>query len=75
MKSPFTGGKVTLQKEMRTMNFREEPFHIWFRFYVCKDSGKQFTDDELDDVNTNQVYNQYRKKYGISLKLKPLFRN
>lgn len=65
MKSPFTGGEATLQKELRTMNFRKEPFVIWFQYYVCKDSGEQFTDDELDEVNINQVYNQYRAKYGI----------
>jgi len=65
MKSPFTGGEATLQKEMRTMNFRKEPFQIWFQYYVCKDTGEQFTDEELDEVNTNQVYNQYRDKYGI----------
>jgi|SRR6185312_10594738 len=65
MKSPFTRGEVTLQKEIRTMNFRKEPFKVWFQFYVCKDSGEQFTDEELDEVNTNQIYNQYRAKYGI----------
>ena len=65
MKSPFTGGEAILKKELRTMNFRKEPFEIWFRFYKCKDSGEQFTTDELDTVNTNQVYNQYRAKYGI----------
>lgn len=65
MKSPFTGGEVTLQKEMRTLNFRKGPFPVWFQYYVCKDTGEQFTDEELDEVNTNQVYNQYRAKYGI----------
>jgi putative zinc finger/helix-turn-helix YgiT family protein len=65
MKSPFTGGEATLQKEMREMIFRKEPFNILFHYYLCKDSDEQFTDDELDEVNTNQVYNQYRAKYGI----------
>ncbi|MFT3703084.1 MAG: DUF4065 domain-containing protein [Agriterribacter sp.] len=65
MKSPFTGGEATLQKEMRTMDFRKETFQIQFQYYLCKDTGEQFTDDELDEVNTNQVYNQYRAKYGI----------
>ncbi len=65
MKSPFTGGEATLQKEMRTMEFRKEPFQIQFQYYLCKDTAEQFTDDELDEVNTNQVYNQYRAKYGI----------
>jgi transcriptional regulator with XRE-family HTH domain len=65
MKSPFTGGEATLQKEIRTMNFRKEPFQVWFQYYKCTDRGEQFTDEELDEVNTNQVYNQYRVKYGI----------
>jgi len=65
MKSPFTGGEAMLQKEMRTMDFRKETFQIQFQYYLCKDTGEQFTDDELDEVNTNQVYNQYRAKYGI----------
>lgn len=65
MKSPFTGGEATLQKEMRIMDFRKEPFQIQFQYYLCKETGEQFTDNELDEVNTNQVYNQYRAKYGI----------
>ena len=65
MKSPFTGGEATLQKEIRTMNFRKEPFQVWFQYYKCTDRGEQFTDEELDEVNINQVYNQYRVKYGI----------
>ncbi len=47
------------------MDFRKETFQIQFQYYLCKDTGEQFTDDELDEVNTNQVYNQYRAKYGI----------
>lgn len=65
MKSPFTGGEATLQKEIRTMDFRKEPFQVTFQYYLCRDTGEQFTNDELDEVNTNQVYNQYRAKYGI----------
>ena len=65
MKSPFTGGEVTLQKEVRTMDFRKESFDIMFHYYKCNDSGEQYTDDKLDDVNINQVYHQYREKYGI----------
>lgn len=65
MKSPFTGGEVELRKENRTMDYRKEPFEVLYHYYVCKETGEQFTDDELDEVNTNQVYNQYRAKYGI----------
>ena len=65
MKSPITGGEVILKREMRTMDFRKEQFNVMFQYYLCKDTGEQFTNDELDKVNTNQVYNQYRTKYGI----------
>lgn len=65
MKSPFTGGEATLQKETRTMDFRKEAFQVMFQYYLCRDTREQFTDDELDEVNTNQVYNKYREKYGI----------
>lgn len=65
MKSPFTGGKATLKKEYRVFTFRKEEFNIVFQFYKCEETGEQFTDDQLDEVNINQVHNQYRVKYGI----------
>ncbi|HTI08359.1 MAG TPA: type II toxin-antitoxin system antitoxin SocA domain-containing protein [Puia sp.] len=65
MKSPFTGGEATLHQELRTMEFRKEAFTITYHYYKCKDTGEQFTNDELDEVDLNQVYNQYREKYGI----------
>ncbi len=65
MKSPFTGGEVSLRKENRTLDYRKEQFEVLYQFYLCKDTSTQFTDDELDTVNINLVYNQYRAKYGI----------
>jgi DNA-binding transcriptional regulator YiaG/uncharacterized phage-associated protein len=65
MKSPFTGGEAVLHQEWRTMDFRKESFTIMYHYYICKDTGEQFTDDESDEVDLTQVYNQYREKYGI----------
>lgn len=65
MKSPFTGGEVILQNEKRLMEFRKESFPVLFHYYLCKDTEETFTDEQLDEVNINQVYNQYRAKYGI----------
>ncbi len=62
MKSPFTGGEVTLLKEKRTIDFRNEKFEILFHYYLCKDTAKEFTDEELDKININQARNQYRVK-------------
>lgn len=65
MKSPSTGKEMKLTKEMRSINFRKESFDVVFHFYKCEDSGEQFTTEELDDVNINQVYNQYRDLCNI----------
>ncbi|GDX46885.1 hypothetical protein LBMAG24_22130 [Bacteroidota bacterium] len=47
------------------MIFRKETFEIIFHYYQCEDSGEQFTSAALDELNMNQVYNQYRDKFNI----------
>ena len=65
MKSPFTGGDVKLMQEQRELVYRKETFSYIAHYYVCVDTGEQFTTTELDTLNIYQVYNQYRVKYGI----------
>lgn len=65
MKSPITGKEMILTKERRLMDFRKEKFEIVFHYFNCEDSDEQFTTTSLDDINTNQVYNQYRDKFNI----------
>ena len=65
MKSPITGKEMKLTNERRSMDFRKETFEIVFHCYKCEDSGEQFTTTSLDEVNMNQVYNQYRDKFNI----------
>lgn len=65
MKSPITGKEMTLTREKRSMEFRKTSFDVVFHFYNCEESGEQFTTDSLDDVNMNQVYNQYRDLLNI----------
>lgn len=65
MKSPITGKEMKLIKERRSMDFRKETFEIVFHYYKCEDSGEQFTTTASDEVNMNQVYNQYRDKFNI----------
>lgn len=65
MKSPITGKEMKLTKERRSMDFRKETFEIVFHYYKCEDSEEQFTTTSLDEVNMNQVYNQYRDKFNI----------
>lgn len=56
---------MKLTKERRSIAFRKETFEIVFHYYKCEDSGEQFTTSSLDEVNMNQVYNQYRDKFNI----------
>ena len=65
MTSPFTGGEVLQIKEPREVEFRGSKFHIVHHSYQCVDTGEKFTDTRLDELNVNQVYNQYREKEGI----------
>ncbi|MGO4292538.1 type II toxin-antitoxin system antitoxin SocA domain-containing protein [Chitinophaga sp. RAB17] len=65
MKSPFTGGKVELKTEVRKLEYRKEKFPIHFHFYKCIDSGEEFTDTALDNLNVAQIHNKYRSKFGI----------
>lgn len=65
MKSPFTGGKAKLETAHRVLEFRKEQFDVLYHFYLCIDSGEQFTSTELDTLNVIQVHNKYREKYGI----------
>lgn len=65
MKSPITGGNATLKREPAELVFRNDKYEYIYSYYVCDDTGQEFTTAELDEVNIGQVYNQYRVKYGI----------
>lgn len=47
------------------MEYRKESFDITYHYYVCEDTEEQFTNDEIDTLNQNQVLNKYRAKHGI----------
>jgi transcriptional regulator with XRE-family HTH domain len=65
MKSPVTGKEMVLLKETRTLSFRKEEFGVVYHYYKCKDSKESFTTTELDELNLNQLYNQYRVKHKL----------
>lgn len=65
MKSPITGKEMELRKDARKIEFRKEHFTVVFHYYYCKDSKEQFTDTTLDELNMNQLYNQYREKHKL----------
>lgn len=65
IESPFSTGKANLLKKLNVLNFRKNEFEITEHFYVCEDTNEEFTTSELDEININQVYNQYRDKFGL----------
>ena len=65
MKSPLTGGKVKEVSTMETKAFRKEEFCVHVRYYICEDTGEQFTTTEQDTLQFNDLYAQYRVKHGI----------
>lgn len=67
-KSPFTGGAVELIAEQATTRFRNEQFSYTSYYYRCIDTGRVFSDNELDDRSLQMVYDQYRYCHGIPSK-------
>ena len=65
MKSPYTGKEMILCKEERPFTYRKEEFVVVYHYFKCSDSKESFTNTEIDDLNLNQLYNQYRSKYKI----------
>lgn len=65
MKSPLTGKEMKLIIEPRVEEFRKESFTISHHSFLCEDTKEQFTTTELDEINTNQIYNQYRYKHNL----------
>lgn len=64
MKSPMTGHDMPLRREPRKLTFRKEEFEILYHFYKDSD-GAQYTETHTDEVNLNQLYNQYRERYKL----------
>lgn len=69
MKSPITGLEMRLSNESCTLTFRKERITIKNLFYLCEESGEQFTTTELDELNLLQVHNQYRDKHNLPFPL------
>jgi len=63
--SPFSEGKAVLHEEMREMDLRGEHFQYLHRNYRCEDTGMEFTTDDMDFDNLEQIYVQYRERHNI----------
>src|ERR1035437_9172106 len=65
MDCAYCNGNAELKIEETKKTFRKEEFKIFEHYYKCQKCSKEFTTDEIDMLDINQVYNQYREKYSI----------
>jgi putative zinc finger/helix-turn-helix YgiT family protein len=65
MNSPITGRPMPVKIESRVLDFRKESFEVSYHFFLCEESGEQFTTTSLDELNMLQLYNQYRAKHNL----------
>ena len=65
MKSPLTGGRVKEVCTTEVKEFRKEKYSVHVRYYICEDTGEQFTTTEQDTLLFNTLYAQYRLRHGI----------
>jgi len=63
MKSPITGKEMVMKQEIIETEFRKEKFQVIYHYYLCEDSGEKFEDERLAQLNLDQVYNQYKKRF------------
>ena len=57
--------KLVIKKEHKL--FRKERFEIYSHFYKCDKCEEEFTTTATDNLNINQVYNQYREYHNMPL--------
>lgn len=65
MKSPFADCEAHIVQEQRTVKFRGDEYAYVYSCYECEQTKERFTTTEMDEENVQQVYHQYRTKYGI----------
>ena len=63
--SPFRNCEAHLKRVPDTMEFRGKTYHFLNHYYVCEESGEEFTDEATGEINFAQVYNQYREENNI----------
>jgi putative zinc finger/helix-turn-helix YgiT family protein len=62
---PFCGKSSKLESQKTEKEFRKEKLQIREFYYRCGSCGEEFTTTSTDEVTVQQVYNQYREKYGL----------
>lgn len=59
--SPLADGYAELRQELDTQTFRKQEFSYVYHCYECEVTKARFTTPKLDNLNTAQIYDQYRE--------------
>jgi putative zinc finger/helix-turn-helix YgiT family protein len=65
MECPLCDGMADITIKKNEFILRKEKFMINEHFYKCHKCGEEFTTNEIDKLNLNQVFNLYREKHRI----------
>jgi len=66
MKSPFAPNtEAILVQELDSLTYRGEQYSYISNYYKCPVTEETFTTTELDEINMEQIYSQYRSAHGI----------
>lgn len=65
MKSPITGGRVKEIFGEEKQVFRGETYVVRSHYFVCEDTGIEFTHSHYPDPALDDLYAQYRNRHGI----------
>ncbi len=66
--SPFSDRILEVKTRKQTIAFRKEDVEVIYHYYedfALENNLQEFTTTETDEVNIQQVYNQYREKYNL----------
>lgn len=66
IKSPFTGGRVKEVSTVERVEYRDDAFDVPLRYFVCEDTGQQFTNTEQDEEWYNNLHTQYKSRHQDS---------
>ena len=65
MNSPITGKPMKIANSPIILTFRKEEFEVINQYYLCEESGEQFVDTRLGDLNQQLLHNAYRAKHNL----------
>lgn len=67
MKSPFTGGKVSLEEEPSSIIYKGKRIEYIYSYYQCIDTNAKYTTTELDNYNMYKVIAEYNRLMNVKL--------